>query len=277
MKKIFLPAIALACFSQATTAQVAMPAPSPTQSIKQAFGIGSLELTYSRPSIKGRKIYGDLVPYNKLWRTGANAATKLVLTEPLEIGGKKMDTGTYVLYTIPGIDSWEVILNKGLTNWGTDGYKETEDVARFKVDPLKMKNKMETFTMNFSNVGPEYCSLDIMWEKTIVSIPIKADFKDKVRAQIEAVMKGDKKPYWQAAQFYNEYDKNLPKALENVTKAIEENDKAFWIWIYKARIQKELGDMAGAMVSSKKSLDLAKEAKNDDYVKLNQDLQKTLK
>ena len=277
MKKIFLPAIALACFSLASTAQVAMPAPSPTQSIKQAFGIGSLELTYSRPSIKGRKIYSDLVPYNKLWRTGANAATKLVLTEPLEIGGKKMDTGTYVLYTIPGIDSWEVILNKGLTNWGTDGYKETEDVARFKVEPIKMKNKMETFTMNFSNVGPEYCSLDIMWEKTIVSITIKADFKDKVRAQIEAGLKTDKKPYWQAAQFYNEYDKNLPKALENVTKAIEENDKAFWIWIYKARIQKELGDMAGAMISSKKSLDLAKEAKNDDYVKLNQDLQKTLK
>ncbi|MEP7255991.1 MAG: DUF2911 domain-containing protein [Ferruginibacter sp.] len=277
MKKIFLPAIALACFSLATSAQVAMPAPSPTQTIKQAFGIGSLELTYSRPSIKGRKIYGDLVPYNKVWRTGANAATKLVLTEPLEIGGKKIDTGTYVLYTIPGIDSWEIILNKGLTNWGTDGYKETEDVARFKAEPMKMKNKMESFTMNFSNVGPEYCSLDIMWDKTIVSISIKADFKDKVRAQIEAAMKTDKKPYWQAAQFYNEYDKSMPKALENVTKAIEENDKAYWMWIYKARIQKEMGDMTGAMISSKKSLDLAKEAKNDDYVKLNQDLQKTLK
>ena len=277
MKKIFLPAIALACFSLAGTAQVAMPAPSPTQTIKQGFGIGSVELTYSRPSVKGRKIYGDLVPYNKLWRTGANAATRLVLTEPLEIGGKKMDTGTYVLYTIPGIDSWEVVLNKGLTNWGTDGYKENEDVARFKAEPMKMKNMVETFTMNFTNISPESCSLDIMWDKTMVSIPIKADFKDKVRAQIEAALKTDKKPYWQAAQFYNEYDKSMPKALENVTKAIEENDKAFWIWIYKARIQKEMGDMTGAMISSKKSLDLAKEAKNDDYVKLNQDLQKTLK
>jgi tetratricopeptide (TPR) repeat protein len=111
----------------------------------------------------------------------------------------------------------------------------------------------------------------------MVSIPIKANFRDKVRAQIEVALKGDKKPYWQAAQFYNEYDKNLPKALENVTKAVEANDKAFWIWIYKARIQKEMGDMAGAMESSKKSLDLAKEAKNDDYIKLNEDLQKTLK
>lgn len=277
MKKILVSALTLFCFSFLSTAQVAMPAPSPTQTIKQGFGIGSVELTYSRPTIKGRKIFGDLVPYNKLWRTGANAATKLVLTEPLEIGGKKIDTGSYVLYTIPGVDSWEVILNKGLTNWGTDGYKESEDVARFKTEPKKIKDAVESFTMNFTNVGPESCSLDISWDKTMVSIPIKANFRDKVRAQIEAALKGDKKPYWQAAQFYNEYDKNLPKALENVTKAIEANDKAFWIWIYKARIQKEMGDMAGAMESSKKSMDLAKEAKNDDYIKLNEDLQKTLK
>ncbi len=277
MKRIFLSALAFICFSFLGTAQVAMPAPSPTQTIKQGFGIGSVELTYSRPSAKGRKIFGDLVPYNKIWRTGANAATKLVLTEPLEIGGKKIDTGSYVLYTVPGVDSWEVILNKGLTNWGTDGYKESEDVARFKTESMKSKDMVETFTMNFTNISPEACTLDIMWDKTIVSIPVKANFKDKVRAQIEAAMKTDKKPYWQAAQFYNEYDKNLPKALENVTKALESNDKAFWIWIYKARIQKEMGDMAGAMESSKKSLDLAKEAKNDDYVKLNEDLQKTLK
>lgn len=277
MKNIFVSALAVICFSFLSTAQVAMPAPSPTQNIKQGFGIGSIELTYSRPAIKGRKIFGDLVPYNKLWRTGANAATKLVLTEPLEIGGKKIDTGSYVLYTIPGVDSWEIILNKGITNWGTDGYKESEDVARFKAEPMKVKKEVESFTMNFTNIGPESCSLDISWAKTMVSIPIKANFRDKVRAQIEAALKGDKKPYWQAAQFYNEYDKNLPKALENVTKAIEENNEAFWIWIYKARIQKEMGDMAGAMASSKKSLDLAKEAKNDDYIKLNEDLQKTLK
>ncbi len=277
MKRIFLSALAFICFSFLSTAQVAMPAPSPTQTIKQGFGIGSVELTYSRPSAKGRKIFGDLVPYNKIWRTGANAATKLVLTEPLEIGGKKIDTGSYVLYTVPGVDSWEVILNKGLTNWGIDGYKESEDVARFKTVSMKSKDMVETFTMNFTNIGPESCSLDIMWDKTIVSISIKANFKDKVRAQIEAAMKTDKKPYWQAAQFYNEYDKNLPLALENCTKAIEANNKAYWMWIYKAKIQKETGDKAGALASSNKSLELAKEDKNDDYVKINVDFQKTLK
>lgn len=277
MKKLLFPLIVISCFSFVGTAQVKMPAPSPTQTVKQEFAIGSIELTYSRPAAKGRKIFGDLVPFNKIWRTGANAATKLVLTEPLEIGGKNVDTGTYVLYTIPGIDSWDIILNKGLKNWGTDGYKESEDVVKFRVEPMKMKEKVESFTMQFVDVKPESCELQIMWEKTVVGIPIKADFKDKVRGQIEAAMQTDKKPYWQAAQFYNEYDKNLPKALENVNKELERNAKAFWIWIYKAKIQKEMGDTAGALESSKKSMELAKEAKNDDYVKINEDFQKGLK
>lgn len=277
MKKIFLPAIAICCFSLVSIAQVRMPAPSPTQTVKEEFGISSIELVYSRPSAKGRKIYGDLVPYNKLWRTGANAATRITFTEPVEIGDKRVDTGTYVLYSIPGVDSWEIIINKGIKNWGTDGYKESDDVARIRLEPKKLKNHVESFTMQFSDVKPETCNLDIMWEKTIVSIPFRANFKDKVRAQIENAMKTEKKPYWQAAQFYNEYDKNLPLALENCSKAIEANNKAYWMWIYKARIQKEMGDVAGAMESSKKSLDLAREDKNDDYVKINTDFQKSLK
>ena len=277
MKKILLSALALAGFAMLSTAQVKMPAPSPTQTVKQEFGLGSIELTYSRPAAKGRKIFGDLVPFNKLWRTGANAATKISFTEPVEIGGKKLDTGTYVLYTIPGVDTWEVILNKGLKNWGIDGYKESEDVIRFNVAPSKNKKKVESFTMEFSDVKATTCTLDIKWEKTSVSIPIVASFLDKVRGQIDAAMKTDKKPYWQAAQFYNEYDKNLPLALENVTKAIDGNKEAFWMWLYKAKIQKEMGDNAGAMESSKKSMELATAAKNDDYVKMNKDLQKTLK
>jgi hypothetical protein len=277
MRKVMLATVAFFCIAIASTAQVRLPQPSPTQTIKQDFGMGSIELTYSRPNAKGRKIYGDLVPYNKLWRTGANAATKIVFTDAVEIGGKKLDSGTYVFYTIPGIDSWEIVLNKGLKNWGTDGYKDAEDVVRFKVEPMSMKAKQETFTMQFADVKPESCSLNIMWEKTIVTISITTNIKERVRAQIDAAMLTDKKPYWQAAQFYNEYDKNLSKALDNVNKAIEGNDKAFYMWLYKAKIQKEMGDKEGAMASSKRSLELAREAKNDDYVKMNEDLQKKLK
>ena len=136
---------------------------------------------------------------------------------------------------------------------------------------------METFTMQFADVKAESCELDIMWEKILISIPITTNIKDKLKAQIDAAMLTDKKPYWQAAQYYYEYDKNLAKALDNCSKAIEGDEKAYWIWIYKAKIQKEMGDDAGALASSKKSLELAKEAKNDDYVKMNMELQKKWK
>ena len=258
-------------------AQVKIPQPSSTQTIKQDFGMGNIELTYSRPGTKGRKIFGDLVPFDKLWRTGANAATIIKFSEPVEIMGKKIDTGSYALYTIPGKETWEIILNKGVKNWGIDGYAETDDVARVKVEPMKMKSRIETFTMQFANIKPESCELHIMWEKIAVAIPFTANIKDKIRAQIEAAMLTEKKPYWVAAQFYNEYEKNSAKALENATKAAEANPKAYWILLYKAKIQKDMGDNAGALISSTKSLELAKADNNDDYVKMNEELIKKLK
>ncbi len=277
MKRIMPLAFALVCYTLVSNAQVKMPAPSPTQTIKQDFGMGTIELTYSRPNTKGRKIYGDLVPYNQLWRTGANAATKIVFTDAVELGGKKVDSGTYVLYTIPNLDSWEVILNKGITNWGTEGYKESQDVIHFKVEPTKMNAHVETLTMQFINIKPESCELHIMWAKTAVIIPVTTNIKDRLKTQIEAAMLTDKKPYWQAAQFYKEYENNLTKALDNCSKAIEVTDKPYWIWLYKAKIQKEMGDKPGAKASAQKSLELAKEAKNEDYVKMNEDLLRKLK
>lgn len=227
--------------------------------------------------MKGRKVFGDLVPFDKLWRTGANAATLVKLTDAIEIQGKKLDTGSYVLYTIPGTGSWEIIFNKGLTNWGSDGYKESEDVLRVKLPAKKLKDNVESFTLDFSDIKPESCNLNISWEKTQVSIPIVATIKDRIRAQLTEALKGDKKPNWLAAQFYNEYDNNPSKALEYAAAATNDNPKAFWVWIYKAKIEKALGKKAEAMASSQKSLELAKEAKNDDYIKMNLDLQKTLK
>lgn len=278
MKKFIITASVFMSLCFCTVqAQVKMPSPSPTQTIKQDFGMGSIELIYSRPSAKGRKVFGDLVPTGKLWRTGANAATRISFSDPVEIGGKKLDSGTYVLYTIPNEDNWEVILNKGLKNSGVDGYKESEDVVRFKTEPVKTKSSVETFTMQFADIKAESCVLQVMWENKIVNLPITTDIKEKLKAQIEDAMLTDNKPYWQAAQFYNEYDKNLPKALENVSKAIEGNPKAFWMYLYKARIQKEMGDNAGALASSATSLTLSKEANNNDYIRMNEKLQKEIK
>ncbi len=277
MKKITIAFIAGCFCTFSLVAQVKMPQPSTTQTIKQDFGMGAIELTYSRPNVKDRKVFGDLVPYGKLWRTGANGATKLYFNDQVEIGGKKIDTGSYVLYTIPNKDSWEIILNKGVTNWGIDGYKESEDVVRFTVSPMKMKMKAESFTMQFADVKANTCALHIMWDKTAVSIPITTNINDKLRAQIEKALQGDKKPYWQAAQFYNEYDNNKTKALEMCKGAVAANDKAFWVWLYKAKLENDLGDKTAALASSTKSMELAKEAKNDDYVKMNEELQKKLK
>jgi hypothetical protein len=275
MKKI---ALFLALFFIVTVmnGQVKMPPPSPAQHITQEFALGSIEVKYSRPASKDRKVFGDLVPFNKLWRTGANAATIIRFTDPVEIRGKKIDTGSYALYTVPGYDSWEVILNKGTTNWGIEGYKESADVMRINVAPVRLKDEVESFTIEFGNVQPMSCELLIKWEKTAVVIPINANIRERLRAQVNAGLLSDKKPYWQAAQFFYEYDHNEKRALENIRKAVEENPKAYWMWLYKAKIEKDAGDKKAARESSIKSLALAKEAKNDDYVKMNQDLQKKL-
>jgi hypothetical protein len=271
MKKLLVAfAFAISCAS--ATAQVKMPQPSTTQTIKQDFGMGNIELVYSRPNAKGRKIFGDLVPYNDLWRTGANAATKLTFTDAVELGGKIIDTGSYVLYTIPTATTWTIVLNKGLKNWGVDGYKQEDDVVRFTVPSMKMPAKTETFTMQFANIKPEGCELHIMWENTAVSIPFKANIKDRLRAQVEAALQGEKKPYWQAVQFYNEYDNNKPKALELAGKAVEANPKAFWIWLYKAKLEKDLKDKTAATASAKKSLEEATAADNKDYQKMANEL-----
>jgi hypothetical protein len=170
-------------FINIASAQINMPSPSTTQTVTQDFGMGSIELTYSRPNIKNRTVFGDLVPYGKLWRTGANGASRLTFKTPVEIGGKKIDTGSYALYTIPAEDNWEIILNKGINNGGVTGYKESEDVVRFTVPSIKTTSKTETFTMQFANIKPESCDLQLVWEKRSISIPITTNIKDKIRCR----------------------------------------------------------------------------------------------
>lgn len=266
-------------FAAKTNAQVNMPAPSPTQTIRQDFGMGKIDLTYSRPSIKGRKVFmanSPLAPLGKPWRTGANAATKITFTDNVTIGGKALDSGSYVIYTVPNTTQWDVVFSKGTAYPGSEGFKESDDVLRIKSAPKKISPFVETFTMQFANIKPESCDLNVMWGTTSVTIPIKADIKDRLRGQIEAALQGDKKPYFQAANFYYEWDKNNAKALENVNNAIAENNKAFYMYMLKARIQKDMGDKAGAKATAKQVITFATEAKNDDYVKQANDLVKNM-
>lgn len=277
MKKLFT-ICSLLLATTITQAQVKMPQPSPAQTVKQDFGLASIEVKYSRPLAKGRKIMGDLVPFGQVWRTGANAATLITFNDKVEIDGKKIDSGTYALYSIPNKNNWVIILNKGVKNWGSDGYTADDDVIRFTVKAEEIKNKVESFTIQFADVKPESCDLQILWENTMVSVPIKTDVKSTIKKSLEsALQNSENKPYWQAMQFYNEWENNPTKALQYAELAVQDNPKAFYMWLYKARLEKATGNKVKAMESSKKSLELAKEAKNNDYVKMNEELQKSLK
>lgn len=278
-KLFFIGFTAFSLAAASVTAQVTMPAPSTTQTITQEFGVGKIELTYSRPGIKGRKLFGDkteLAPLGKPWRTGANAATKIRFTDKVSIGGKMIDTGRYVIYTIPGKDQWDVALSKGTAYPGQEGFKESDDVVRFKAAATNVNISIETFTMLFSNVKNESCDLQLLWGNTAVTVPIATNIKDRVRAQLEAALKGDKKPYAQAASYYYEYEQNYPKALENINKAIAENPKAYFMFLTKARIQRDMGDKPGAKISAQKTVELAKEGKNEDYVNFGNEMLKNL-
>lgn len=280
MKKILL--LALMSFALIANSQIKMPAPSTTQSISQDFGMGKIELTYSRPNIKGRSLLkenSDLAPLNKLWRLGANAATRIRFTDNVTMGGKVLDTGSYVLYAIPGKDYWEIIVNKGLNNWGTDGYKEAEDVVRFKLKSEKIATAVESFSLQFEAIQPETCELLITWGNTTVKVPISTNVKPRLRAQIEKELSADKvNPaiYQTAANFYYEWDKDLSKALLNAKKATEATPNGFWLFLLRAKIEKENGDKIAAKASAEKCIALATTAKNEDYVKQATDLIKKL-
>lgn len=251
-------------------AQFKMPQPSPTQTITQNFGLGKIELVYSRPSLKGRTVFqqgSDLAPLGQIWRTGANEATRLTFTDAVIINGKQLDTGRYVLYTIPGATEWTVVLNKGIENWGTDGYKEQDDVVRMKVPATTLNENIETFTIQFDELKPESCVLYMMWGKTVVAFPIETRIKDRLRKEVETALASDKKPYWDAANFYYQLDSNYNKAYDNIQMAVKENADAYYMFLLKARIEKQLGKKAEAKASAEKCKQLA-EGKNPEYVKM---------
>ena len=269
MKKSIIIAFALMAGNHTVRAQVMMPAASPAQTIIQDFGLGKIEVTYSRPGIKGRQVFGmnsELVPLGKPWRTGANAATTIHFTDKVTFGGKELDSGSYVIYTIPGRDRWEVILSKGTAYPGQEGFTKADDLVDYKAPVVLHKEKIETFTIQFSDLKNESCRLHLKWANSDVSIPITTRIRDRIRSGIEAALQGDKPPYYQAATFYFEYDRNYAKALQYINKATEENPKAYYMFLQKARIQLAMGDNKGAKKSAMKTIDLAKEAKNADYI-----------
>ena len=275
MKKILFAAIA-ACTFIIADAQLKTPAPSPTQTIKQDLGLSSIELAYSRPGVKGRKIFGDVVPFGNVWRTGANNATIITFGDEVTIGGTKIPAGKYGLLTIPEKKSWTIIISKQTDVTSPSAYKAEMDVVRVSSNVMTTKTPTETFTMQFANVKPTSCDLQLMWDKSVVVLPIVTEIDGKIMASIESAMKTDKPPYFQAAMYYMENGKDLKQALSWFNKAVEAQPDAFWIQHQWANCLAKLGQKSEAKTAALKSKELAIAAKNEDYVKLNDKLLKEL-
>lgn len=272
MRKLFFTTIAAFALFLADAQTLNTPQPSPTQTIKQNFGLSNIELSYSRPGMKGRKIFGDLVPFGKVWRTGANNATTLTFADDVTIGGTKVKAGKYGLVTIPEKKSWTIIITKQLDVTSPAGYKQDQDVVRVEANTMNMGESMETFTMQFANVKPNTCELHIMWDKTAVSLPISTEVETKVMAQIDQLMNKDNRPYFNAAMYYMDNGKDLNQALAWFDKGVELQPNAFWIHHQRANCLAKLGKKDEAKAAAEKSKALATEQKNDDYVKLNEKL-----
>ncbi|MBX7201574.1 MAG: DUF2911 domain-containing protein [Bacteroidia bacterium] len=271
MRKILFSLMMLLAMSPLSLDAQALkvPAPSPLQTFKQNFALGEVSVEYSRPSAKSRVIFGDVVPFGKIWRTGANASTKITFSDAVKLEGVTVQPGTYALYTIPGKDVWEVMLYSDLNLGGSvHEYKTENEVLRLKVKPSTLPALVETFTIQINNVKPSSASIDLSWEKTQVSIALTADIDERIMKNIEKSLAADTRPYYQSASYYYENNKDLGKALEWVNKATEQSPKAFWIMLLKAKIQLKSGDKKGAIESANKTIELAKEAQSDDYVKM---------
>ncbi|WP_039866981.1 DUF2911 domain-containing protein [Pedobacter sp. BAL39] len=269
LKMMVLLALAVSLNTDLQAQGLKLPQASSAQTITQNFGLGKITVAYSRPNVKGRKVFGAMEPYGTVWRTGANSATVITFTEDVKIAGQDLAAGEYGLFTIPGKDEWTIIFNKGAKQWGAYEYKDAEDVLRVKVKASKLKEKVETFTIQFANVYPTKGQLQLMWENTAVTIDLSTDIDAKVMASIDEAMKGDKKPYFAAAQYYFENGKDLNKALEWMNAAEAADAKAPWVRLWKGRLQLKMGDKAGAAASAEAGVKLATEAKNDEYVRLN--------
>ena len=277
MKKIILLLLANASIYFAGAHSLKTPSASTTQTVKQEFGLGSIELNYARPNMKGRTIFGDLVPYNAIWRTGANSATTLTFSDDVMIGGTTVPAGKYGLLTIPGASEWTIIITKQLDVTSPSAYKKEMDLVRTVVPVQNLPFPIESFTIMFNNVRANEVDLVLIWDQTTVALPIKQDIDSKVMAQIDNLMNKDNKPYFNAAMFYMDNGKDLTKASAWLEKAVEQTPNAYWVWYQKARCLSMLKKNAEAKTASLKSLELAKTAKNPDYVTLNEKLLAGLK
>lgn len=274
MKKNLLALLVVGAVAM-VSAQVKTPQPSPAASVKQAIGLSEVTVEYSRPSANDRKVFGNLVPMNQLWRTGANGSTDITFGQEAQFNGVKVPAGKYALYTMPSSGEWEVVLYKDTEQWGAP--KQLDDkliVAKTKVKALKNPLFVETFSIDFNDLKTDQANLIMSWENTMVKVPIVMDSKKEVLESINSTLstkEAKASDYHQAASYYLQEKMDLKKALEYATKANEMQPDVFYMLKLKSEIEAANGMKKEAIATAAQSLALAKKAGNDDYVKMNMD------
>ena len=268
-------------FAQAP--RVEFPAASPTSTLKQRVGLTDIEVVYSRPGVKNRTIFGGIVPYDKVWRTGANASTKISVSTPVKLNGTEVPAGKYAIYTIPDEKEWTVIIHKD-TAASIFNYNQTNDLVRFKAVPVKLAEPVETFTIDINDIRDESATINLVWEKTRVPVKLEVDVVSKVVPQIEAAMVSTNKQqagfFFQAATFYFNHGRDLKKALVWVEAGLADNPRiAYELLHLKAEILAKQGDKDGAIAAAKQSSELAIKAEGpgSSFVRMNEDLISSLR
>ena len=271
MKKLIFSLLLTVAFSFGALAQIQTPAASPEQTLTQSVGLSSVTVQYSRPAMRGRTIFGDLVPMDKLWRTGANKNTLVTFESDATVGGSPLKAGTYALYTVPSKDEWTVYFYTDTENWGLPKpWDESKIAAVYKVKAQSLDSSVESFTITIDKVADSGAHLTISWENTSVAIPFGFDTESAVMQTIERTMNGPAAgDYYQAAVYYLNADKDINKAKIWIDKAIAMSEPAYWYYRQKALIYAKSGDKKGAIAAAERSMELAQAAGNQDYVAMN--------
>lgn len=287
MKTIFFTIAAIACsslMSLTVVGQIQTPRPSPTATIKQKVALTEVEVNYSRPGMKGRKVFGDVVAYNEIWRTGANAVTTIKFADAVNVNGVAIPAGKYAMLSIPGEKEWTVIISKDSAMDGVSAYKQEFDAARVLVKPRLLRDAVESFTIDFGSFKDEGATLSLLWENTAIDLQISMDIDSKIEAAIRATLLESKNEpkagdYHNAAVYYMGKDKNLDQALVWMNKSVEMSTDAFWYVHRKAELLGKMGRKDEAIQTAEKSLAMAKANADGDfgYVKRNEELIAKLK
>jgi hypothetical protein len=281
LKQLLLPAVLAALAAAASAAaqsapKIEFPSASPACKLETRVGLTDVAISYARPSARGRKVYGELVPYGQVWRVGANANTTISFGSAVKFGGADVPAGTYSVHAIPGASEWTIALNTVTDAWGSYAYDAAKDQARAKVKPSALAEHVETLELGLADFTDTSANFTIAWEKTRVAVKIEVDVKGVLVPQIEAAMKAEgDKPWFQAAMFYYTHDLDLKKALTWMDAGLAEQPQAFWMIHRKGLILAKMGDKAGAIAAAEKSLEMARAAQGgikDEYVRLNEAL-----